>query len=433
MSEKVHVIRAEFNPNTVPTEIGMQWNNTLTGDVYKSVGTALIADWRLEPTTGSIDHTTLLNKGDFTHDQIDDHINSTTNPHGVDANDVGASTALWNANKLQDVNIHNAAPSDGDLLRYNSAQTRWEAANVSALDELVKTSSADTVSGYLNTKITATSGVITKTIVNPAANETLNLDINQSLILHSSIDEIGSNSHAAIDAHITATNAALLTKADKTNVLEKNNTASYTPSADYHPATKLYVDSQAGGTLTNLPNEVIPLISGRYYPLGVQNNTAAGALVGVANLIQLYPVVWPQPGVLADISAIVTTLVAGGNVKILIYNTDVNGYPSDLILETANLTTASVGIKTIAFTSYNFTKGKIYWIGLRFSAATNQVRAIPLAALTTIGGMGTTSVTTYGTCIRRTLTFATAAPATWVWNNAEITNGLLNPAIYIRV
>ena len=36
-------------------------------------------------------------------------------------------------------------------------------------------------------------------------------------------------------------------KADKTNVLELNNTTSFTPSADYQPATKKYVDDNAGG------------------------------------------------------------------------------------------------------------------------------------------------------------------------------------------
>lgn len=32
-------------------------------------------------------------------------------------------------------------------------------------------------------------------------------------------------------------------KADKTNVIEKDSTTAYTPTADYHPANKLYVDS----------------------------------------------------------------------------------------------------------------------------------------------------------------------------------------------
>jgi hypothetical protein len=433
MSEKVHIIRATFNPNIAPSEIGMQWVNTVTSDVFKSTGTAVVGDWVLEPTTGSIDHNLLLNRGTTSHADIDTHIGSTSNPHSVTATQVGRDTAQWNADRLRGVAIHTASPVDGNLFRYNGAESRGEWADASALDELVKVSATDTVSGYLNTKIVSSSGLITKTIVNPAANETLDLDVNESLIDHNSIQNVGTNSHGAIDTFITNTGVTLLLKADRSNVLERNNTASYTPSLEFHPATKGYVDANAGGTLTIAPNEVIPFQTGRYYPLGIQNNTAAGALVGVANLIQLYPVVWPQAGVLADISAIVTTLVAGGNVKILIYDTDINGFPTNLILETANLSTASVGIRTIAFTSHSFTKGKIYWIGMRFSAATNAVRAIPLAAIVPFGGMGLTSVTTYGTCIRRTLTFATAAPATWVWNNAEITNGLLNPAVYVRV
>lgn len=36
-------------------------------------------------------------------------------------------------------------------------------------------------------------------------------------------------------------------KADKVNVLEKDNTTPYSPTADYHPATKAYVDSLTGG------------------------------------------------------------------------------------------------------------------------------------------------------------------------------------------
>lgn len=432
MSEKVHIIRAAFDPNTPPSEIGMQWINTLTATVYKSVGTALVGDWVLEPTTGAIDHDLLLNRGTISHANIDNHINSTSNPHTVTATQVGKDTAQWNADRLRGVAIHTAAPADGNLFRYNAAQLRGEWSDASALDELAKVSTNDTVSGYLNTKITV-SATITKSIVNPAGNETLNLAVNQASLDHTQIQNIGTNTHAQIDTFITNTNAALLTKADKLNVLEKDNTAIYTPTLQYHPATKSYVDANVGGTLTVAPNEVIPFITGRYYPLGVTNNEAAGTLVGIANLMQMYPVVWPQNGVLADISAIVTTLVAAGNVKIVIYNTDANGFPTDLILETINLTTASVGIKTVAFTSFNFVKGKIYWIGMRFSSATNAVRAIPLGAIVPIGGMGTTSVTTYGTCIRRTLTFATAAPVSWVWNNAEITNGVLNPAVYVRV
>jgi len=50
-----------------------------------------------------------------------------------------------------------------------------------------------------------------------------------------------------LDVYDTTTiDDALDLKADKSNVLEKDNTTSFTPTQDYHPATKKYVDE--GGT-----------------------------------------------------------------------------------------------------------------------------------------------------------------------------------------
>ena len=52
---------------------------------------------------------------------------------------------------------------------------------------------------------------------------------------------------------ITAVNNNLATKADKTNVLALNNTTAYSPTSNYHPATKGYVDalaSSGGGNVS---------------------------------------------------------------------------------------------------------------------------------------------------------------------------------------
>src|SRR6056297_468673 len=42
----------------------------------------------------------------------------------------------------------------------------------------------------------------------------------------------------------------IVNKADKTNVLEKDNTTEFTPTGDYNPATKKYVDDNASGDLS---------------------------------------------------------------------------------------------------------------------------------------------------------------------------------------
>lgn len=53
--------------------------------------------------------------------------------------------------------------------------------------------------------------------------------------------EIGNNS-SAISTNTSSISTLSTNKADKSNVLELDNTSSFTPTADYHPATKEYVD-----------------------------------------------------------------------------------------------------------------------------------------------------------------------------------------------
>ena len=53
----------------------------------------------------------------------------------------------------------------------------------------------------------------------------------------------------SIDTSISAINTTLSSKANTSDVLTKTNTTSFTPTANYHPATKAYVDSKAGGDM----------------------------------------------------------------------------------------------------------------------------------------------------------------------------------------
>lgn len=62
---------------------------------------------------------------------IQSHISNTSNPHSTTAAQVGNATAQWNADKIQGVNVHTAAPSNAQVLTYSSANTRWEAATPS--------------------------------------------------------------------------------------------------------------------------------------------------------------------------------------------------------------------------------------------------------------------------------------------------------------
>ena len=78
-------------------------------------------------------------------------------------------------------------------------------------------------------------------------------DIDTSSTIQSQLDGKSSTSHIHDDRYYTETeiDTQLGLKSDKTNVLEKDNTTSFTPSADYHPATKKFVDdSIVAGSIT---------------------------------------------------------------------------------------------------------------------------------------------------------------------------------------
>ena len=68
---------------------------------------------------------------------------------------------------------------------------------------------------------------------------------------------IGTSTNYARADHVHPSDTS---KANASDVLIKTNTTSYTPSADYHPATKKYVDEHGGNTYTiSMNNNVITL------------------------------------------------------------------------------------------------------------------------------------------------------------------------------
>ncbi|XZF60635.1 MAG: beta strand repeat-containing protein [Gloeotrichia echinulata DVL01] len=84
-------------------------------------------------STTSLDALTALGAASST--TLTSHTGNTNNPHNTTAAQVGNSTAQWNSDKLQGVNIHTAAPTNGQVLTYSSTNTRWEPQTPTAFGE----------------------------------------------------------------------------------------------------------------------------------------------------------------------------------------------------------------------------------------------------------------------------------------------------------
>jgi hypothetical protein len=156
--------------------------------------------------------------------------------------------------------------------------------------------------------------------------------------------------------------------------------------------------------------------------------TTTSTLAGAANRMDIYPFT-PRADISVDRLAVnVTTAVASALGKIVVFGSDAKGRPDAKLAETADLDFSTTGVKdgTVALT---LRKGRTYWLGIRHSS-TATLSAWDTRASADINGGS--PVTTARKTLRRTLTYATAAPAAWVFVSSEI-NTAAATAIWLRV
>lgn len=158
------------------------------------------------------------------------------------------------------------------------------------------------------------------------------------------------------------------------------------------------------------------------------SGTTTTTLIGVADRMEIFPFC-PRADLTVDaVSINVTTAVAAALAKVVVYAADANGRPTTKILETGTLDCSTVGVKT-ATASLTLWQGVTYWFALRHSSTATlsvwQANATPDIN----GGNVTTSSRK---TMRRTLSFATAAPTNWGFFSGEI-NAALATAIWLRM
>lgn len=199
----------------------------------------------------------------------------------------------------------------------------------------------------------------------------------------------------------------------------------------WHNASTDQLRARIGGMTRILADQDVPWLTPAAGDYALSTTGAGGAatgtLAGAANRIDLFPFI-PRDDLILDRLAVnVTTLIAGALGKIVVYSSDTTGRPASLLLETADLDFSTAGVKaaTVALT---LRRGITCWLGIRHSSTATLSAWASTATPDLNGG---SPVTTARKVLRRTLAYATAAPASWGYLASE-TNAGPGTAIWLR-
>jgi hypothetical protein len=216
-----------------------------------------------------------------------------------------------------------------------------------------------------------------------------------------------------------------LSASDWNTFNNKQNALTLTTTGTSGPAT-LIADtlnipqySGGGGGASGGFNTPVPFGSGLIYsniPFGSSNVT----VTAVSNTIYLMPFIPAQTFTTSNIRLSVATGVLSTSARFLIYSHSVaNGLPDTLLYESADLNTATTGIKT-AITSQTFTAGTTYWLGF-YANGIPAFNASSTAGQLVIGFDTNNNI--YNS-ISRTVTYG-SAPTTWGTTHTKTSNNFI--------
>ncbi len=157
-------------------------------------------------------------------------------------------------------------------------------------------------------------------------------------------------------------------------------------------------------------------------------STTTGALAGAVGRFDIFPFSPRGDIVVNRLSVNCTAAVAAALCRVAIYAADDLGRPAALILESPDMDCALTGVKS-AVVSITMRQGLTYWMGIRHSS-TASVSTWPTSGTPDLNG-GAPS-TAQRKVLRRTLAFATAAPANWEYVSTELNNSP-GAAIWLRM
>jgi hypothetical protein len=171
------------------------------------------------------------------------------------------------------------------------------------------------------------------------------------------------------------------------------------------------------------------IVPGRYYDGSLHPDILSSSTIGVVDQCDIAPFYNSRAILIDRIGGLVVTAVAGALVKIVVYDTGADGWPSTLLLETGDIDAGVAGLAEIAVT-FTFEPDRQYWVGYRYSS-TARMRSQGYGSSIGLGCASPIS-TSYANRLRRAITYAAPAPASWGFVEADLDGSGVPPHVRFR-
>lgn len=172
-----------------------------------------------------------------------------------------------------------------------------------------------------------------------------------------------------------------------------------------------------------------PYVPGAFYD-GQATGTASTTLTGAAGRIEIAPFIVSRRLTVDQVGLACATAVAGAFCRAVAYASGADGWPDALIWQGGDLDCSTIGAKAGTLT-HVFEPHVVYWLGVHHSS-TAAIRANAAAASLSLGLNGPNG-SNYFTSLRRTVTYASGAPATWGFVAAHLAANVATPSVRMRV
>ncbi len=198
----------------------------------------------------------------------------------------------------------------------------------------------------------------------------------------------------------------------------------------WYNSTTSQIRARIGGATRAMAAKSTPFVrpvTGDFVLPTMGSGTATGTVAGVAGRTDLFPFNPRSDLVIDQVSVNVTTAVAAAQGKVVVYGSNSNSQPTTRLLDSGVLDFSTTGFKSIAV-SLTLREGQTYWLGIRHNST---------ATISTLVANATPDLTTSDLStqqrkvLRRTITFANAAPDPWAYVSTETANATA-PAIWLR-